>query len=289
MGDTRVPDPSWPWFARGARSSPMFTLTRLTIRRARQERLPQVAGALSFTTLLSVVPLLAVSLALFTHFPLFGRFEAALEEYLLKSLLPPDIARTVLKYLHQFAGNAGGLTWAGSLFLLAAAVAMLLTVENALNQIWNVRRNRPLLKRIGLYLVMLALLPPLLGVSLWATSTLLGASLGWIGPLPPQARFVLDLGPALLGCAGLTCLYYFMPNTRVRRRDALAGGLLAGIAIELGKRGFTAYLLKIPTYKAVYGAFAVFPLFLLWIYYSWLVTLAAALIASNLARSGGRA
>ena len=83
---------------------------------------------------------------------------------------------------------------------------------------------------------------------------------------------------------GLACLFYYVPNTRVRRRDAIAGGLIASIALELGKRGFTTYLLKIPTYKAVYGTFAVFPVFLLWVYFSWLVTLAAALIAANLAR-----
>jgi len=262
----------------------MFTLTRLTLRRARQERLPQAAGSLTFTTLLSIVPLLAVSVALFTRFPIFGRFEAALEEHLLKSLLPAEIARTVLARLHQFAANAGGLTWVGSLFLLATAVAMLLTVENTLNQIWNVKRRRPLPKRVGLYVLMLALGPPALGMSLWATSAVVGASLGWIGPLPPEVRFVLNLGPLLLSWVGLACLYYFVPNTRVRRRDAIVGGLIASAALELGKHGFAAYLLKIPTYKAVYGAFAVFPVFLLWVYFSWLVTLAAALVAANLGR-----
>jgi membrane protein len=260
----------------------MFSLTRLTIRRARQERLPQVAGSLTFTTLLSIVPLLAVSLALFTRFPLFGRFEAALEEHLLKSLLPADIARTVLKLLHQFAANAGELTWVGSSFLLATAMAMLVTVENTFNRVWNVKRGRPLFKRAGLYLLLLVLGPPVLGLSLWATSTILGVSLGWIGPLPPSARFVLDLGPAALSWAGLACLFYCVPNTAVRRRDAIAGGLIASIGLELGKRAFATYLLKIPTYKAVYGAFAVFPVFLLWVYFSWLVTLAAALVAANL-------
>jgi membrane protein len=263
----------------------MFSLIRLTIRRARQERLPQAAGSLTFTTLLSIVPLSAVSFALFTRFPMFSQFEAALEEHLLKSLLPADIARTVLKYLHQFAANASGLTWLGSLFLLLTAVVLLLTVENALNQIWNVKRNRPFLKRVGLYLLMLAVGPPALGVSLWATSYVLGASMGWIGTLPPSAEFVLNLGPVALSWAGLSCLYYFVPNTRVRRRDAIAGGLIASVALELGKRGFATYLLKIPTYKAVYGAFAVFPVFLLWVYFSWLVTLAAALVAANLARA----
>jgi membrane protein len=266
----------------------MFSLTRLTIRRARQERLAQVAGSLTFTTLLSIVPFLAVSLTLFTRFPMFRRFEDALEEHLLKGLLPADISRPVLTYLNQFAANASGLTLVGSLFLLVAAIAMLLTMENAFNQIWGVKRNRPFLKRVGLYLMMLAVGPPALGVSLWATSYMLGASMGLIGTLPPWAPFVLNLGPVVLSWVGLTGLFYFVPNIKVRRRDAIVGALIASIALELGKRGFGTYILKIPTYKAVYGAFAVFPVFLLWVYFSWLVTLAAALIAANLGRGTSR-
>lgn len=260
----------------------MFRLIQLSLQRARQERLLQIAGSLSFTTLLSIVPFLAVSLALFTYFPMFGRFEAALDEHLLKGLLPVEIARTVLRYLHRFTDNASELGLVGSLFLLVAAVAMLLAAENALNQIWRVRRPRPILRRLGLHLLLLAAGPPVLALSLWATSYVLGISMGLIGPLPRTARFVLDLGPLMLGWLGLACLFYGVPNTRVRRRDALVGGLLASIALELGKRGFGAYLLKVPTYKAVYGAFAVFPVFLLWIYFSWLVTLAAALVAASL-------
>ncbi|MGA0612863.1 YihY family inner membrane protein [Caldimonas sp. KR1-144] len=264
----------------------MLNLARLTFRRARQERLPQIAGSLTFTTLLSIVPLLAVSLALFTHFPVFARFEVALEEYLLKGLLPAEISRTVLRHLHQFTANAGELTLVGSLFLLATALALLLTVENALNQIWNVRRNRPILKRVAMYLLMLAIGPPVLALSLWATSFVVGVSMGPIGPLPASANVVLGLGPVVLGGVGLACLFYYVPNTPVRRRDAIAGGLIASVLIELGKRGFAAYLVKLPTYKAVYGAFAAFPLFLLWVYFSWLATLAAGLVAANLAGGG---
>jgi len=261
----------------------MFSLIRLTIRRAREERLAQVAGSLTFTTVLSIVPLLAVSFALFTRFPIFKRFETAIEEYLLKSLLPPEISRTVLKYLGQFAENASGLTLLGSLFVLATALAMLLTIENALNQIWEVERGRPFVKRVGMYLLMLAIGPPALGLSLWATSYVLSASMGLIGTVPPSVQFVLTLGPLVLSTVGLAAMFYFLPNTPVRRRDAIAGGLLASAGFELGKRGFTAYVLKVPTYKAVYGAFAAFPVFLLWMYFSWLVTLTAALITANLA------
>jgi membrane protein len=262
----------------------MLALIQLTFRRAREERLPQIAGSLTFTTLLSIVPLLAVSLALFTRFPVFKVLEKAIEDYLLKSLLPPDISRTVLRNLNQFAENANGLTLLGSLFIVVTAIAMLLTVENALNQIWKVKRRRPILKRVGMYLLMLAVGPPVLGASLWAMSYVLSASMGLIGTVPPWVKFLLTLGPVVLGAVGLTAMFYFVPNTRVRRRDAILGGVLASIAVELGKRGFAAYVLKVPTYKAVYGAFAAFPVFLLWVYFSWLVTLTAALITSNLAR-----
>lgn len=267
----------------------MVGLTRQLIRRARQERLAQVAGSLTFTTVLSIVPLFAVSFALFTRFPMFRRFEVAIEDVLLKSMLPADISRTVLKHLAQFAANAGSLTVVGSLFVLGTALALLLTVENALNQIWEVKRNRPIVKRVGMYLLMLAVGPPVLGASLWATSYVVGASMGLLGTLPPSARFLLNLGPMVLGTVALACMFYYVPNTKVRRRDAIAGGVLAGVGFELGKRGFAAYLMEVPTYKAVYGAFAAFPVFLLWIYFSWLVTLAAALVTANLARAGQRA
>jgi len=266
----------------------MFSLTRLTIRRARTERLPQVAGSLAFTTLLSIVPFLAVSFAVFVRFPIFRRFEDALEEHFLKSLLPQEISRQVLQYLNRFAANASGLTVVGSLFLLVTAVAMLLTVENALNQIWNVKRNRAFPRRVGLYLAMLAVGPPALGVSLWATSYVLGGSMGWIRTLPSSAQFVLNLGPVILSVVGMTSLFHFVPNTKVRWHHACAGGVIATIGLELGKRGFAAYVLNVPTYRTVYGAFAVIPVFLLWVYFSWLVTLTAALVAANLARVAAR-
>ena len=262
------------------------------IRRAREERLAQAAGSLTFTTVLSVVPLLAVSFALFTRFAPFRPLGEAIRQHLLQGVLPPELSRAVLKYLGQFTANAGGLTWVGSLFVLASALALLLSVENVLNRIWQVRKNRPLIRRLGLYLVMLAAGPPLLGASLWATSYALAASTGLVRAIPAYAGFVLNLVPVLLGTAGLASLFYFVPNARVRRRDAIAGGLLGSIVFELGKRGFAVYLLHVPTYKMVYGAFAPALVFLLWVYFSWLVTLAAALVAANLGRgarpAGGR-
>ena len=267
----------------------MFNLMRITVQRVRKERLAQVAGSLTFTTLLSLVPLLAVSLALLSRFTVLHRFERAIDEYVVKGLLPAEISRTILGYLSLFAANARSLTWAGALSLLFTAVALLLTVENALNQMWQVKRNRPFLRRVGMYLLVLAAGPPVLGLSLWATSYVLGTSMGLMGALPPSMSFVLGMGLPMLGMAALAALFHFVPNTRVPWSHAVAGGLIASVALELGKRGFAAYLVQLPTYRAVYGAFAAFPLFLLWMYFSWLVTLAAAMLASNLSIKPRRA
>jgi membrane protein len=265
----------------------MLNLTRSTIRRAVQVRLPQVAASLTLTVALSIVPLVAVSFAAFKHFPVFRPLEMAIEQHLLKSLLPADLSRTVLKYLHLFADNASGLTLLGSLSLLAAAVMMLHTLEGALNQMWDVKKARPLPRRLGLYLMMLALGPALVGASLWATATLLGASMGLIRSVPPPLAFVLDTGPAALCSIGLASLFRLLPNAQVRWRDAIVGGVLGGIALELGKRGFAAYLIQGSAYRSVYGAFATLPVFLLWLYFSCLVTLSAALVTAHLGRTTG--
>lgn len=264
----------------------MLGLLRLTIRRAREERLAQAAGSLTFTTVLSVVPLLAVSFALFLRFPLVRGLGEAIREHLMTGLLPADISRTVLKHVGQFMANTGGLTLVGFLFVLATALAMLLNVENVLNRIWQVRKNRPVFKRLGLYVLVLVAGPTLLGASLWATSYLQAASGSLLRTLPVSASILLNLGPIVLGTAGFGGLFYLMPNAKVRGRDAITGGLLAAIAFELGKRGFTLYLLNVPTYRTVYGTFAPVLLFLIWVYFSWLVTLGAALVAANLPRAG---
>lgn len=258
------------------------------LRRGREERLPQAAGGLTFTTVMSVVPLLAVSFALFTRLPALRPAGEAIREHLLRGLLPADLARTVLKHLAQFTGNTGALTQLGFGLLLVSALVLLLSVENTLNRIWQVRKPRPLLRRLALYAAMLLTGPALIGASLWATSHLVTLSAGLAGPRPAWLPHVLNAGPIALAALGFTCLFRFVPHTAVRWRHAIVGGVLAGVAFELGKRGFAIYLAHVPTYRTVYGAFAPLLAFLLWVYCSWLVTLAAALVAASLPKAGAR-
>ena len=264
----------------------MSSLITQIVRRGREERLAQGAGGLTFTTVLSLVPVLVVGFAVFNRIPALRGTGEALREHLLRGLLPPDLTRAVLRQLAQFTGNASGLTLAGSLFLLLSALGLLLSVENTFNRIWKVKKPRPLLRRLGLYVALLLTAPVLVGASWWATSSLLAASGGAIGARPAWLRHAFNLAPVVLGAAAFACLFRFVPHATVRRRDAVVGGLLAGAAFEFGKRGFAMYLASAPAYRTVYGAFAPLLAFLLWVYYSWFVTLAAALVSANLPRAG---
>ena len=231
------------------------------------------------------MPLLAVGFALFTRFPAVRKVGETMRGQLLQGLLPPELARPLLKHLSQFASNTGGLTLVGTLFVVLSAVFMLLNVENTLNRIWQVKKNRPLHLRLGLHALMLVVGIPLLAASLWATSYVVAASRG-LTARSHEAALALQLAPVLLGAIGLASLFYFVPNTKVRKRDAIVGGLLASVAFELGKRGLAVYLHHVPTYRTVYGAFAPVLVFLVWVYFSWLVTLAAALVSASLGKGG---
>jgi membrane protein len=266
----------------------MLELIRSTVRRAVQVRLPQVAASLTLATALSIAPLVAVGFAVFKRVPLFRPLELAIEQHLLKNLLPADISRTVLKFLHQFAANASGLTIVGALFVIAAALMVLVTFEGALNQMWDVKKPRPWPRRLGLYALMLVFGPLLVGASLWASASLLNASMGLVRQVPPALAVVLDLGPVALCGAGLAIVLRLLPNAPVRWPHAIVGGVLGAIVLELGKRAFAAYLIQGPTYRSLYGAFATVPVFLLWLYFSCLVTLGAALVTAQLGRAAPR-
>src|SRR5215213_2649604 len=147
-------------------------LFRFVGRRLDEERLPQVAGSLTFTTVLALVPVLTIALAIFTTFPLFKTFRTALEAYFIQSLMPKGIANTILGYLNQFASQARRLSAVGAVVLIATAIAMLAMVDRTFNRIWSVRTARPFTQRILVYWATVTLGPLLIGISITVTSYL---------------------------------------------------------------------------------------------------------------------
>lgn len=257
----------------------IMDLIRFTLQFASQRKLTQVASSLTFTTVLAIVPLLAVVLSLFTAFPLFAEFHSALEAFLSESLLPPAVSDTIMLYLNQFASQASGLTAIGGAFLVVTSIMLIMTIDQAFNVIWNVAHQRPMRQRLLVYWAIISLGPILVGASLWASSVLARESLGYIADLPNIMGLTLEVIPFLLSVLGFTALYMFVPNRRVLWRDALTGGTGAAVILAIMKAGFTWYISKFPTYMIIYGAFATLPIFLLWIYLSWLVILMGATVA----------
>jgi membrane protein len=255
----------------------LLTLLR---QRFREDRLGMTAGSLTFTTLIALVPLLTVTLALFTAFPMFSTFQGSLERLFLQNLVPDTIARPVLSALSQFAGKASRMGALGLAALAVTALALIMTIDRTLNAIWRVRRPRSLGRRLLIYWAALTVGPLVLGASLTMTSSVLSATRGWLGAVPGGFGLLLDgvqFALLVLFAAGL---YHFVPNTEVRWRHALAGGLFVGVAIEVAKKGLVWYVGAVPMLTSVYGAFSILPILLLWVYLLWVVVLLGAVIAA---------
>ncbi|MDP3135241.1 MAG: YihY family inner membrane protein [Burkholderiaceae bacterium] len=250
--------------------------------RFREDHLGLTASSLTFTTSIALVPFITVALALFTAFPMFAQLQATLQNWLVTSLVPDNIARQVLGYLTQFAGKANKLGTVGFGALLVTAIALILTIDRTLNTIWRVRRPRPLAQRVLIYWAAITLGPLLLGASLALTSYVVSASRGIVGSLPGGLRFVLDLLEYVLLAGGLASLYHYVPNTFVKWSHAWIGGVCAAGGIEIAKKLLTIYIGLVPTYSVVYGAFATLPILLIWIYVAWIIVLLGAVVAAYL-------
>jgi membrane protein len=257
-------------------------LLRFARRRLNEERLPQVAGSLTFTTVLALVPMLTIAFAIFTTFPLFNTFRASLEAYFIKSLMPKSIANTILGYLGQFSIKATRLSAVGAVALIVTAVAMMLTIDRAFNQIWRVKTSRPFTQRIVVYWAVVTLGPLLIGVSISVTSYLFTATNGVGRNAPLLGDMLYTLISIALTMGAFTLLYIAVPNRLVDWRDAACGGLLAAVAFEIAKRIFVIFVSQFPTYTVIYGALAAMPIFLVWIYVSWLIILVGAVFAAAL-------
>ena len=234
------------------------------------------AASLTYVTLLSLVPLMTVSLAVFSAFPVSERVTDEIQDFVFANFIPAS-GEVLQQYLQQFSQKASQLTGAGFLFLIVVALALMANIDRAFNTIWRVKKKRSPLSQFIVYWAILSLGPLLIGVSMAVPSYLVSL------PLFSDAAATLGVGRRLLGLTPLlasatafTLLYAVVPNRRVPIKNAIAGGVLAAILFEFAKRGFAFYLTSFPAYEAIYGALAAIPIFLVWVYLSWVVTLLGA-------------
>ena len=252
-------------------------------RRWSDDRCAQVAGSLTYTTLLSLVPLFTIVVALLSSLPFFEDVMVQVKIFLLLNLVPEIAGKIITVYMEQFAANAGRLTTVGLGALFVMTLAMLFTIDRSLNVIWRVERHRPAWLSVAGYVLLLALGPVLMGLSLWASTWLVATSLEQVDVSSQTQSAVLRLVPISVSALAFFLVYRIFPNRHVPWRHALAGGILAAVLFEAMKSLFAAYLRAVPTYNLVYGAFASIPIFLLWLYLAWLVVLFGAEFTAALA------
>ena len=245
------------------------------------DRLGQTAGALTFTTLIALVPLLTVALAVVTAFPIFDQFQTVLQRWLVESLIPESISRQVLGYLTQFTTKASRLGSFGFAALMLSAVALMLTIDRSLNTIWRVRQQRAWGQRLLLYWAALTLGPLLVAAGLLTMASVITWSGGSLRYQGPGVKMALGMLEFLLLWGGISALYRLVPNTYVAWRPVLVGSFVTALVLEGARSVLAWYLASMPTFSLIYGTFATVPILLVWIYTAWVVVLFGAVLVAS--------
>lgn len=259
----------------------LFVLRRFVARRGMQS-----ASALAYATLLSIVPLVGVLFSLFGDLPVFSDISKNIWEFAFANFVP-EFGRTVQDYLIEFSLNAAHMTRTGIMVLIVIALLLMWGIESALNQVWDIKERRNPVARFLIYLVVLTLGPLLLGIGFYSTSYLLALPVvrNVDTSLMLKAR-LLTVMPFLTSTLAFALLYNLVPNRPVNRHHALTGGVFAAVCFEIAKYSFGLYVKAVPTYEVIYGAFAIIPMFLVWIYLSWVIVLLGAQVVCCLSDHG---
>ena len=240
------------------------------------------AMSLVYTTLLSIVPLLAVSFSVLKGFGVHNQIEPMLYNFL-EPLGPQgsEITEKIIYFVENV--KVGVLGSVGFAMLIYTVVALVQKIEAAFNFVWQIDHLRPLSQRISNYLSVILLGPALIFIAISFSATVLGNDwtqrLITIEPLGTLVFFSSKLVPYVLVSLAFTLIYIFMPNTRVQFRAALVGGVIAGVIWKITGWGFAAFIASSSKYAAIYSSFAIMILLLIWMYLSWLILLVGSQIA----------
>jgi membrane protein len=249
------------------------------------------ASALTYTTLFAVVPLMTVTYSVLALVPSFQEVGTSVQDWVFSNFVPAT-GEVVQKNLQDFTAKARKLTAVGAIFLFVTSVMMMKNIEAAFNRIWRVKQSRKGISSFLLYWAILSLGPILIGVGLLVSSYI--ASLSFVSSATQMVgrSNLLQLLPMLLSIAAFTLLYCAVPNCRVPFKNALIGAVVVALLFEFAKRAFALLAVQFPSYELIYGAFAAVPLFLAWIFITWMIILLGAeltrlLTVFNTSTAGG--
>ena len=257
------------------------------VRRFSEERVPQAAASMTFTTLLALVPVLTVMVAVASIFPVFDRWSDSFVSFVNQTIVPQG-ADMVFDYIDAFRDQANRLTAIGSVMLVVTSLMLIRTIDNAFNHIWRVNTQRPWMMQLLVYWALLTFGPLSLGVGISfmvgsvQDSVLSSGAQQWADALKTAARLAF-MTVLLWG------LYRFVPNRFVPARQAFVGALITAFCLETARFLFTWYMGNFDGYRSIYGAFAAVPFFLLWLNLLWTLVLGGAVLTSSLSYWQGEA
>ncbi|MCB1594966.1 MAG: YihY family inner membrane protein, partial [Xanthomonadales bacterium] len=243
---------------------------------------PLSASSLAYTTLLSLVPFMAVVVTVFSAFPHFEDVSGQIQDFIFDNFVP-TAGEVVQEYITGFVEKSRNLKISMALAIFVTSILMMHTMEKALNRIWDTKPSGNLLKKIVMYWTVLTMGPILVGGGIALTSVLFNYE-----GFNTIKIYVLKVLPVLASTFGFFLIYLVVPNRKVKWKSALIGAITAAILFEMAKRGFAWYVATFPSYQRVYGTLATIPIFLLWVYLSWNIVLLGGTIAATLETSRWR-
>lgn len=252
-----------------------FIIARFEVDRCREK-----AASLTYTTMLSIVPIFTVLLVILSSVPALQTAKGQIQQLIYQNLLPSS-GLQVSNYIDDFADKSSNLTFVGIIILFITTIMMLSKIEDAFNRIWHVPNSGTDIIGVMRYWTLISLGPIVLGTAFILSSTVASLSL-----LNQQvAGYAIDwevwvkVLSFLMTLSGFTAIYWFVPNTRVPFKHAAYAGIAIGVLFELLKTAFGSIMANFTSYELVYGAFAALPVLLLWIYLSWCLILAGVEIS----------
>lgn len=262
----------------------IISFAKLFAYRMGENKVGIYAGYLTYSTLLSIVPLIMVAFSVFALSPIFDDAANQLKEYVYDNFAP-NASQMVQTYLEMFVNNSKKMGIVSILGLVVVAVMLISNIDKAFNEMWQDVPKRPTVRSFLLYLGVLIFAPLMAGASIAVSTYLFSLQMfdlqGMEGILSAKHYF-LKFVPFLLTWLMFTMIYKFVPNTFVKWKHAAAGALFAGVFFTLGKQVFIWYITTFPSYQAIYGALATIPIMFVWVQLSWKVVLMGGQFASVL-------
>ncbi|WP_427982952.1 virulence factor BrkB family protein [Agarivorans sp.] len=268
--------PNWPFSFQQSKAFLSFLIDRI-----KHDKLTMIAGSLAYVSLLSLVPLVAVTFSIISAFPVFSGFQTLIEDFVFSNFVPAS-GEVVKHSLRAFVENASKMTAVGIAALAVVALMLISSIDNSLNMIWRVTKKRRWRSAFPMYWMILTLGPLLMGGSLALSSYIFSIQLFADETLLGIWNTLLRTVPLLFSIGAFCLLYLLVPNKSIRFLHGLSGAVVAALVFELGKRGFAFYVSSFPSYQVIYGALAAIPILFLWVYLSWIVVLLGAEITAAL-------